>query len=683
MFRKIITWPVLAILWLAGPILLTADELVLSEFNGTGFDYTFSGFEQTTGANSVRVFDPFDDSGGAGVSQSLNLASHAGSRFVVDVFTNSGNQVDFFDLELIDTSGRKGKWSLGVSDLTPGVASTLVATTTLDTPTHGIGGFNNLDLSNITTWQVLGSFSSSNAFDINFDRIAISDMVAAPPAYPGAEADAPWRGQAAARIDANRKAELRVNVTDALGNAINGANVSVQMKEHEFGFGSAVQAFRLRTDHPQHDPYKQKTTELFNLATIENNLKWPPWEGEWGGTFTQSGAQSAINWLASENIDVRGHALVWPGYSNLPQPIKNLLDSAPLDAAEQAILRAEIADHIADIAGTFAGQLAAWDVVNEERANHDIMDNLPEGDLAMVDWFAQAQAADPNSKRYINDFGILTSAGGTNTSNQQEYFNTIQALINEGAPIDGIGFQSHYNEGSLTGPEQLWTILDNFQTLGLDMQITEFDFTTTDEQLQADYTRDFLTAIFAHEGIDDFVFWGFWEDAHWRPDAALFRSDWSIKPNGQAYLDLVFDEWWTNEVLATSNGGATAVDGFKGEYEITVEYNGESQTILASLTNGGLDLEIALSTLSADFDGDGDVDNDDLVVWSTNLGTLAGSSQSSGDADGDGDTDAADFLLWQTQQGTSLPSTLAAIPEPSTVGLAAFAVVAAFGWRKY
>lgn len=40
------------------------------------------------------------------------------------------------------------------------------------------------------------------------------------------------------------------------------------------------------------------------------------------------------------------------------------------------------------------------------------------------------------------------------------------------------------------------------------MQITDFDYDTIDRQLQADYTSDFLTAMFAHEGVDDALMWG-------------------------------------------------------------------------------------------------------------------------------------------------------------------------------
>jgi GH35 family endo-1,4-beta-xylanase len=106
-------------------------------------------------------------------------------------------------------------------------------------------------------------------------------------------------------------------------------------------------------------------------------------------------------------------------------------------------------------------------------------------------------------------------------------------LKDNGAPLGGLGFQGHFNDDTLSGPEQLWTIIDRYAELGLDMQVTEFDIGTDDEQLQADYTRDFLTAVFAHEGISAVTTWGFWENAYFDPRRAMFRSDWSIKPNGQ------------------------------------------------------------------------------------------------------------------------------------------------------
>lgn len=65
---------------------------------------------------------------------------------------------------------------------------------------------------------------------------------------------------------------------------------------------------------------------------------------------------------------------------------------------------------------------------------------------------------------------------------------------------------------------------------------------------------------------------------------------------------------------------------------------------------------------AGDFDGDGDVDGNDLTDWKNNFGLALGAGKSQGNADGDGDVDGADFLLWQ-QQFTGGAAT-SAIPEP-------------------
>ena len=73
-----------------------------------------------------------------------------------------------------------------------------------------------------------------------------------------------------------------------------------------------------------------------------------------------------------------------------------------------------------------------------------------------------------------------------------------------------------------------------------------------------------------------------------------------------------------------------------------------------------------ITPFSADFDFDGDVDNDDLAKWQGDYG-----GQGS-DADGDGDSDGADFLAWQRQFGSPgapglTPSTT--VPEPMTTSM--------------
>ena len=70
--------------------------------------------------------------------------------------------------------------------------------------------------------------------------------------------------------------------------------------------------------------------------------------------------------------------------------------------------------------------------------------------------------------------------------------------------------------------------------------------------------------------------------------------------------------------------------------------------------------------MPGDFDGDHDVDTDDLLQWEGDYG-INGES----DANYDGRSDGRDFLAWQRQFGNGISPFLAAaaVPEPSTAVL--------------
>lgn len=66
-------------------------------------------------------------------------------------------------------------------------------------------------------------------------------------------------------------------------------------------------------------------------------------------------------------------------------------------------------------------------------------------------------------------------------------------------------------------------------------------------------------------------------------------------------------------------------------------------------------------TLPGDFDGDGNVDNDDLAVWKSGYG---------------GNYSGGDFLSWQRHLGQSIVGAVASVPEPSAAVLAAIGLTA-------
>jgi hypothetical protein len=93
---------------------------------------------------------------------------------------------------------------------------------------------------------------------------------------------------------------------------------------------------------------------------------------------------------------------------------------------------------------------------------------------------------------------------------------------------------------------------------------------------------------------------------------------------------------------------------------------------------GGTDL--VLTFASADFDGNGFVNADDLLVWQDRFGGVSGGQ---GDADADGDIDGADFLSWQRQLGSiSEIAPIANVPEPSALAMGASMLIAmALSWK--
>jgi GH35 family endo-1,4-beta-xylanase len=395
------------------------------------------------------------------------------------------------------------------------------------------------------------------------------------------EPDAPWRQAAAARIEKIRKADLKVVVKDKNGQPIAGADVRAHQTRQAFAFGTCVPADKLKG--AGNERYRQITTELFNTATLENNLKWVPLDGEWGPSFTLDAAKEGIAWLHDHGLDVRGHVLVWPGWRNLPR-------SLHAHEKDPAALRAITDKHIRDVAGAVKGTVVHWDVMNEPFDNHDLIDIL--GDDAMVDWFKTARAVDPAPKLFINDYAILSGSGG-DTPHRAFYDKTIQYLVDHEAPLDGIGLQGHFGD-ALTGPEDMLAILDRYARFGKTIYITEYDVVINDEELAGQFTRDFYTTLFSHPAVGGIIMWGFWDGAHWKNNAPLYRRDWSLKPAGQAYRDLVLKDWRTDQAGKTDVQGAFGTRGFLGDYDIEVRAGGKQKTVKATLVQGGSAINVVL-----------------------------------------------------------------------------------------
>lgn len=170
---------------------------------------------------------------------------------------------------------------------------------------------------------------------------------------------------------------------------------------------------------------------------------------------------------------------------------------------------------------------------------------------------------------------------------QEEYFHAIETLIAQGAKPDGIGNMAHFHSSFLPAPTEMQRISDRFAKLVPNLEITEFDVTTNgDEQLQADWLRDCLIMAYSHPAYSGFVLWVFWEGAGWKPETALWRKDWSEKPNAKVWRDLVWNKWATKANGSTDAKGSYSTRGHLGLYEITIEKDGQRKVVSETFGKG-------------------------------------------------------------------------------------------------
>ncbi|MDQ3814960.1 MAG: endo-1,4-beta-xylanase [Armatimonadota bacterium] len=404
---------------------------------------------------------------------------------------------------------------------------------------------------------------------LNFDKsTALTNLPITRFSYAGREEGAAWRQEALARIEQIRTAPIVIRVQDKTGQPVANTRVQVHMVRSAFAFGSAVKGSLLSENTPQAQLYRDKVLELFDTVTIENDLKWASWQWE---NQRASGLQ-AVDWVTSKGLRLRGHNLVWPSYNFTPKRLQTLADPS-------AELPRQIETRIEDVVTATQGKTWAWDVLNEPLHERDFYKHFP--DTLSAEWFKQARRLDPNSKLFVNEYAMLNGSGSSEFI--KRYLAFIKMLQDNGAPLDGIGVQGHIGN-QVENPVDVLKDLDLLQTSGLPVQITEFDIKTTDEQLQADYTRDFLIACYSHPAVDGFIMWGFWQGAHWIPEAAMFRTDWSEKPAVRVWREWVLDKWRTRLDLQTDAQGRAAGRGHLGIYEITITTQDQKLTHMMQLT---------------------------------------------------------------------------------------------------
>ena len=394
------------------------------------------------------------------------------------------------------------------------------------------------------------------------------------------EKDDQWRKDAWDRIEKIRKGDINVIVKDAAGNPVPDAKVDVNMFEHEFRWGSAVNTWIIK-EGVSNDRYRTAVSALFNEVVLENNMKWNVYEKN------PEDAREMVERIQSLGIkNIRGHTLMWdrsfpngydPENTTVPEDLYNMFvndDRAGIDK--------RIHEHMLDVAGTFKDNVREWDVVNELLSNNAIRTKYGNG--VLVDWFAWAREANSEATLYVNETGLI----GTNAPRLKTFRMVLDDMVQRNVDFDGIGVQGHFGN-TIVHPMDFYADLEALGSYGKKMKITEFDMGTEvseDREYEASFTRDILITVFSQENMEGFLMWGFYSGAHWLQNAPIFDQAWNLKESGRQFIDLVYNKWWTQESGVTGADGKYTVSGYYGDYDITVTANGQTKTVEANCYKG-------------------------------------------------------------------------------------------------
>lgn len=166
-------------------------------------------------------------------------------------------------------------------------------------------------------------------------------------------------------------------------------------------------------------------------------------------------------------------------------------------------------------------------------------------------------------------------------------------------PVEAVAVPARPTPEALVPPEQLWKDLEDLAKAGKPLVATGYAMPVdmadpAQLQLQADYTRDYFTVLFSHPKVREIFIAGFWAPTSEVEGWALFDENWSIRPVGQAFIDLTTRIWNTDEAALTDAAGKAKIRGFLGRYRISVSFGAKTKTVSADLPAEGVEVVITL-----------------------------------------------------------------------------------------
>ncbi len=302
-------------------------------------------------------------------------------------------------------------------------------------------------------------------------------------------------------------------------------------------FGVSVDATFFGTSPAAYDTV---VAHEFNMIVAGNVMKWSSIHRDSRYAYRWTNPDAMVAFAQANSMKVRGHTLAW--YQQNPTWLTGT-------TWNPETLEVVLKEHIDSVVGHYKGKVAAWDVVNEA-----INDGSGTLRVTGSPWattigpsyidlaFKEARAVDPAAQLFYNDYNLEFPG-----VKQDSAFAMISGMKSRGVPIDGIGFQAHFQvNADATGvpsKDMLVTTFNRFAALGLRIHITELDIrvrtpgaTAAELSAQSQGFSNVAAACLAVSACEAIVVWGLNDGESWIPgtfpgygQALLFNDSFGKK----------------------------------------------------------------------------------------------------------------------------------------------------------
>ncbi len=397
-------------------------------------------------------------------------------------------------------------------------------------------------------------------------------------------------------IEANRKGDLKLSITDAAGIPVSDVHVKLKQTDHDFLHGANIFMLDEFETEQKNTLYRERFGELFNQATLP--FYWKDLEPVRGKPryaktseriYRRPAPDLCLEYCEQNGITPKAHCLFYEPFTP---------DWVPTDDIPR--IKEAVSAHFAELAARYGDRIHGWEVINETLTRyHGVAKNRFYDEPDLIEWcFAEATKYFPENELIINEAHpfIWEFYSGDRSA----YSLLIERALAKGARIDTVGLQYHmfhaldrYVELSKIyySPKRIFEVMDCYARFGKPLQITEvtlsaFSDSAEDEAMQSEILRNVYRMWFSHEAVEAITYWNLvdgyaafakqgdmtkGENIYY---GGLLRFDFTPKPAYFALKDLFQKEYHTECSGKTHADGNYGFRGFYGSYEVELEKNG-------------------------------------------------------------------------------------------------------------